>query len=390
MFAPFWFGLTDVVFDATLSCTFLWNVCEVRRVLVVRHPPSFMSACCLIPPSLVVLVAVVPRNVGVVAWSPFFLHCSIIFGSSVSQLTLGGIVTVDEAYGLFLDAMVGVRSPRTVGFYRRRLRSLVDQIGGFDVCDVTVSDLRSWRRVLVERDRKHEANPRRRTEYGALSSYTVAGYVRACRRFFNWLVDEGELSVSPAQRLDMPRAPKKQPKAISEEDLTKMLEAAEESSARDYAMVLFLADTGCRRGGLVGLRLQDLDLAERRAAVREKGGTLRFVSFNEGTAQALLDYLVERDHPSDRVWIGRRGPLTGTGVYEVFRRLARSAGVEDNWNPHAFRHAWAVRALKNGADLGTVSRALGRSTIKTTHEHYAIYADGELSERIRSFSPLHE
>jgi len=190
----------------------------------------------------------------------------------------------------------------------------------------------------------------------------------------------------------MPRLPDPDPKAITTEDLTAILEAAR-SSRRDYAIVLFLADTGCRLAGITGLRIQDLDLERSEATVWEKGaggnGKSRIVYFGERTAEALRRYLEIRPKTdSDRVWIGTRGPLGKWGIYHVLRRLAEKARIEGRWNPHAFRHGWAKAALEAGADLGTVSQVLGHSDIVVTHRHYGRWTDGELGERARKFSPI--
>ena len=72
----------------------------------------------------------------------------------------------------------------------------------------------------------------------------------------------------------------------------------------------------------------------------------------------------------------------------MLKRLAKRAGVNGRFNPHAFRHGWARGALKNGADLGTVSQILGHSSIQVTAEFYARWADEELAQRHQKFSWL--
>ena len=69
---------------------------------------------------------------------------------------------------------------------------------------------------------------------------------------------------------------------------------------RDRAVILMLFDTGCRVGGLCGLRVSDVDLERRRAVVTELGGKVRIVFFREETAEALEAWLA--------VWPQDRGP----------------------------------------------------------------------------------
>ncbi|RME70565.1 MAG: hypothetical protein D6784_16520 [Chloroflexi bacterium] len=281
-----------------------------------------------------------------------------------SQATGKRLSDVILEFDLFLasDASAGTRK-----LYRYTLNKLLDFLGDVALESITIANLRRWLVVIKN---------------SGLSVYTVHRDVRQVKRFFRWLVEEGYLEESPAQRLNLPRLPRGEPpKAISESDLEKMLHCAKSGSVRDYAILRFLAETGCRVGGLVSLRLADLDLNQQRALVREKGQKTRYVYFGVATVQAIEAWLNERpDGGVDRVFMGKRGPLTPSGVYRILERLACKAGVK-RFNPHSFRHALARRLLQNGADLGTVSEILGHSNYETTHKFYARWSDEELSER---------
>ena len=277
----------------------------------------------------------------------------------------------------FLESLSGARSPATVQWYRFRLAALRQGVGDMRLDAVTVSDLRRWRARSAAR---------------GLSPWTVHGYVRAARRLFAWLVQEGLLNESPASRLELPALPDEPPKALDLADLARLLAAAR-GCPRDYAIVCMLADTACRVGGLVGLELGDLDLGRGRALVREKGRggrrKARTVYLLPETVGALREWLDVRPAASgQRVFVGQRGPLTTSGVYQVLRRLAGRAGVQGRWNPHSFRHGWARAALMAGADLGTVADVLGHVDIAVTRRFYARWGDDELRERHGQFSPM--
>lgn len=297
---------------------------------------------------------------------------------------------LEQALINFDLAIAGEVAPRTRQWYTNKLRSLADHLGDVPLEEVDIHQLRQWRADLLGQQDRWADHPTLPTRNGGLSRHTVHGYIRAARRFFRWCVLEQLLETSPAARLHPPRLPDTEPKAISREDLDKILSAAEDSGPRDYALVRFLADTGCRLGGLAGLTIEDLDLKRNRAIVREKGkggsGNVRAVYFGETTTAALETYIGERT--TGPVWLGTRGPLTRGGIYQAIKRLAKRAGVDGRYNPHAFRHAWAKIALENGADLGTVSQVLGHSDIAVTHNSYGRWTDGELADRARQFSPL--
>jgi integrase/recombinase XerC len=258
--------------------------------------------------------------------------------------------------------------------------------------DISIDDLRRWLDKISTAPKKSrrkvsDLKPKK------LSVRTIHRDVRQIKTFFKWCVEEGHLDVSPALRLKPPKLPRGEPpKAVSDVDRDRMIDLAREESIRDLAIVLFLAETGCRVGGLVDLRFGDLDLDELEAIVREKGKKARKVHFGEATAQALRAWLVTRPREKweDFVFVGRRGPLTTSGVYRVLERLAKASGVEGRYNPHSFRHALARRLLKNRADLGTVAEILGHYDPTVTHEFYARWEPDELAERHRQFGGVIE
>lgn len=300
---------------------------------------------------------------------------------------------LSEAQRAFDLSMIGETAPATRRWYSQRVGSVVKFLGDVEVTRVTTDDLRRWRASLVERDRRWVDHPGRPEAEGGLSPWTIHGHVRAVRRFFRWLVEEKVIKVSPAARLKLPRLPKELPKAISPDDLALLLEAVK-SDPRDHAIVCFLADTGCRVGGMAGLGLTDLDLKSGRALVREKGRggwKSRVVYFNSRTRGALSSWLnVRPEVATDAVFLSKtRGTaLTTGGIYQVLKRLAKQANIEGRFNPHSFRHAWAREALTNGANLADVSQVLGHDDVSVTVRFYGLWSDKELKKRHSRFSPL--
>ena len=297
---------------------------------------------------------------------------------------------VSEAIDKFLLVIALDVKPETIKSYAlclRPLRALDKPIG-----EITADDLRIAYARLRDRDSRYADHPLRPAVSDGLSVYTLHKHVRVWKRFFHWLVDEGAIGRDPARKLRRPRLPREPPKDMTPDDLDRLLRAAEAESARDYAIICFLADTACRVGGLVSLTLADLDLAERRAKVIEKGSRSRYVHFKERTKRALRRYLDDErpDNSGLCVFIGLRGPLTTGGVYQILKRLARKAGVRGRYNPHSMRHAWARQAIKRGANLKEIQEILGHTSIVTTTTFYAVYLDEEIHERHGQLSWLPE
>ena len=298
-----------------------------------------------------------------------------------------------EAISVYLQAIQGEVSSKTHIWYTYKLRNLGETLGEKDIESVTADDLRHWRASLMARKERWSGHPYRETRKGALSPHTINGYIRACRRLFRWLNTEDYISANPALKLKSIRTPDEEPKAAAEEDIRCMLQTARATSARDYALLCFLVDTGARAGGVVSLTLDRLDLERRRALVIEKSQKrerVRRVFFTEETRQALEEWLAVRpEAESDHVFLGVHGkPLSVSGLYHVLKRLAKKAGIKGRFNPHSMRHAFARRALKQGADLATVSQLMGHSSVEVTVRFYARWADDELSELHDRYSPL--
>lgn len=278
----------------------------------------------------------------------------------------------------FLAAQAGEVSPSTRQWYRKRLGVFVEFAG--DVCPRELSPtlLRAFRAHLVD---------------AGLSPHTVHGHQRATRRFCAWLVDEGVLPRNVARDVPLIRLPQQPPKALTDEDLDRLLARLPAESARDRAIVLLLVDTGCRVGGLCSLTREALDLERGCATVVEKGSRGRRVYFTEMTAAALRVWLAARPAvESDAVFVSRSGaPLTENGVRLMLERVAKRAGVRGRINPHSFRHAFARSFLRNGGNLATLGRILGHAPgSPVTARYYAIFDDAELQEFHGRYSPLAE
>ena len=240
-----------------------------------------------------------------------------------------------EALELFMVSKQGATSWRTVEWYDFYLSTLKTFFGERNLSEISIHDLNKWRAWLSKREACHEESPTRRIRRRQLSTATLRNHVRAVRSFFNWCYRQGLIDHNPAQDLALPRKEETPPKALSRDEVRRLIEAAEKSPhwaqrARNVAIVRFLAATGVRREGLVKLKLQDVDLNKRVAYVVEKGRKGRWVRFDRKTAIALRNYLKvrpETDH--SYFFVNKNGePLTGDALYQILRRIARRAGVK--------------------------------------------------------------
>lgn len=297
---------------------------------------------------------------------------------------------LETAASNFIESMQGVRSPDTLLWYRKNLRHLVGEFGERDVLSITINDLRLWRGKLAAISTKWADHPNIQGREDKLSPYTIHGYIQAAKTFFRHIYDGSDKN--PAKKLEQVPLPKGIRKGISADNLELMITAADEAdTVRDKAIVMLLADTGCRIGGLLTLTLPDLDVNNRRALVREKGRggqqKERYVYFTQETQEALTAYLAVRpasDHTAVFLANGRGGwqpgvhPITRSGVIHALQRIANAAGIHGDYNPHSFRHGMARGCIERGMPLPQISQILGHSSIKVTADIYGVFSDDEL------------
>ncbi|MEA3337419.1 MAG: tyrosine-type recombinase/integrase [Chloroflexota bacterium] len=304
---------------------------------------------------------------------------------------------LSEAIGELLVATeADGRSPRTVADYEQKLALLVDFMGDRGLEEIVVGDLRRFVAYLRGREGRYVGHPNRDQIEGGLSIASVAGYVRAVKRLFNFLYEEEIIEANPARKLRTPKPGRGEPKAITADDFVRLLDATEGDSLvnrRDRALVLFLADTGCRVGGVVNLKTSEVDITKQVARVTEKGNHTRVVPFSRTTGRALAAWLEVRPAVAyDHVFInlGNRGgaALTTNGVRQVLRRLKRRSGAKGPVNPHSFRHGFAREYLLNGGDLASLADLLGHRDVKTTWASYAIFRMDELCVKHGRHSPV--
>lgn len=162
-----------------------------------------------------------------------------------------------------------------------------------------------------------------------------------------------------------------------------MLEAAA-TNPRNYAILLFMRDTGCRAGGVYNLLTENLDIFHNKAIIKEKGDKEKTVFFTPETAFAFMIYSSVRENPcnSDHYFLNENtyGPISYDCLYKMFRKLAAKANVKFKFSPHQWRHA-AVRSwLINGMNLKTASEIAGHSSEKVTGDIYGTLDENELQQ----------
>jgi integrase/recombinase XerD len=284
-------------------------------------------------------------------------------------------------------------SPRTIAWYASTLRAFQAALPTANLASVTPTMIRQYIVALQTRNTRYPDAPQKPPQPGGLSTASIASHVRALHAFWSWATSEYALPANPMTNIKRHRNPPPEPKAISPADVIRLLNATTDTRAgtRDRALLVFLADTGCRLGGLLSLTLGNLALDNRSAFLWEKGNKLRKVVFTAYTSELLKQWLALRQSPTDSVFTSviTSQPLTPSGVHQLLRRLKTRARVTGRVNPHSFRHNFAREYLRKGGDLATLARLLGHADISTTAAYYAVFSDDELADFHEKLSPIH-
>jgi integrase len=197
---------------------------------------------------------------------------------------------------------------------------------------------------------------------------------RCVKALFNWLVEMEVIPSNPAKPLKGSYTPKpNRDRAMTDEELEAVLSVVR-WNPRNHAVVMMLADTGCRAGGLASLLLKNIFLDQGCALVTEKGGKTRKVWFGPETRITLAEWMMQRPtcpHNFCFCAVRRYGhrPLSSDAIYGVVNNACRVAGIR-RLGPHSLRHRKGFQMADARLSAATAQDVLGHERVTTTLESY--------------------
>lgn len=263
--------------------------------------------------------------------------------------------------------------------YRRDLQRYADFLASSGVTDlgsVSQASVSAFLMRLREGDADHPP----------LSASSAARTVVAVRGLHRFCLREGLCGSDPAAGVRPPAPPQRLPKALSVDEVSRILVAPADPSVldvRDTALLEFLYGTGARISEAVGLDVDDLDLDSRVVLLRGKGSKERIVPVGSYAREAVAAYLVRgrpdlvrRGRGTPALFLNARGSrLSRQSAWTVLRRAAARAGISKEISPHTMRHSFATHLLDGGADVRVVQELLGHASVTTTQVYTLVTVD---------------
>jgi integrase/recombinase XerC len=212
------------------------------------------------------------------------------------------------------------------------------------------------------------------------SAATMARKIATLRSFHKWAERRSFVRSNPMVLIRTPKQSKRLPKAISVEEIERLLSAPNDREllgARDRAILETLYSTGIRVSEVVGINRGDLDESGEAIIIRGKGRRERLVPLGSHALAALRRYLDTLDAelaragvsvaPEAALFVNKHGGrLSSRSVRRKVSKYLAEVGLDPDISPHTIRHSFATHLLENGADLRSVQELLGHQSLSST------------------------
>lgn len=203
------------------------------------------------------------------------------------------------------------------------------------------------------------------------------------KRIFNWAIRRDLYSgLNPCLKVTAPKFDNRVSNTLSKGQLKNLLSVLDSwENQRGAIIIKFALYTGKRRGEILTLKWEDIDLENRLMTfhgMNTKGGKGQTLPIGQKTYDVLLTAKALRN--CDRVFSSQYGPYNPKGHDKVWRRIRKKAGITIRF--HDLRHTYASYLASSGkVDIYTLKKLLGHSTIEMT-QRYAHLVNGALKRAV--------
>jgi integrase/recombinase XerC len=257
-------------------------------------------------------------------------------------------------------------SPHTVSAYRSDLEQFFAHIGQSGETlthpsQITYHHIRNWMVDMMEHD---------------IAARSVNRKTATLRKYFKFLLQNGEITVNPTTRIQTPKTPKRLPVTVETEKLDQLLDgdsfAPGFEGTRDKLVLELLFGTGIRLAELVGLKDTDIDTYAGTIKVLGKRNKERIIPINKELKRVIAEY---QELKKSKNFNNNSSALVVTDkgmnaypklIYLIVRRYLSEISTQNKKSPHVLRHTFATSLLNKGADLNAIKELLGHANLSAT------------------------
>lgn len=308
--------------------------------------------------------------------------------------------TFNQYLKVFIQEKAVSLSATTIQSYKQSLKRPAAVFGEMKMEDI---DYLTVKKFITDLQATQRSNKNKKP----LAHGTIVTYYTTLHTIFESAVENGVIEQNPMQRMKKPKARKdeiqKEAVVYSESEIAYIMDCLNKEPLKWKAMVLFMIDSGCRRGEVAGLKWEEIDFKTGRVNIcrnaqytKEKGVYIstpkshksREIIINkpvllvlkEWKRQQTLLYFVQGKPTDGYCFTQNEGellnPNTITGYIRDFGKRYNLPGM----HPHALRHTMATLSIANGADVVSVSKKLGHCNPSVTLNIYS-HANEEAQRR---------
>ena len=296
------------------------------------------------------------------------------------------------AYAIDLNTFFQFLHQERLSFSQKDPVLLNDQ----DLNQLTQSDLTAYTEYLtyyLKADEEHPDDDR------VFVNHDLAIKRKLCsiRSFYDFLFKNHRIDSNVTELVPLPKIHEKPILRLSRTEMEKMLMTAQSgdemskgqqkyqkiTAKRDYAMLSLFLGTGIRVSECVGMNISDVDMENNAFLVTRKGGNQVILYFPPEVADALAEYLEEREtiEPvpghEDALFLSlQRKRMTQRAVQNLVKKYAAiAAPLKPRISPHKLRSTYATNLYHETGDIYLVADVLGHTSVDTTRKHYADMTD---------------
>ena len=287
---------------------------------------------------------------------------------------------MDVWYEYYAKIKVRASSHKTYeGYIKNHIKP---NIGNIPLTKLTTLDLQMMYQKLLTGGRVDRLESQNQPK--GLSAKTVRNLNQIISSAMKLAMEQKLIAHNPADGCALPRVEHREMKTLPAEQLAAFLNEAKRTGV--YEMYYLDLATGMRRGELLGLKWEDIDLAHgvihiRRQVARLNGAvqeaplktknSYRNISIGADAVELLKQKREQDNGKSVYVFPSPTGgPLAPDSVLHMLHRVLERAGLP-KIRFHDLRHTFATLALQNGVDIKTVSGMLGHFSAGFTLDTYA-------------------